>query len=133
MAEQKTNKNTVLYDDDSQRLSLFIVIVNNGLASIYKNCFINECNCHYVLTLQGRGTATKEMYRMLGLTQVKKDIVIAITPKSNLNELFYRTREQFIVSKRTKGVAFSIDLTSIINLKAYKYFMYGIEEDKYGK
>lgn len=132
MLERNNNqkRNSVLYDEDDKKLVLFIIIVNNGLASIYKNNFINENLCHYVLTLSAKGTATKEMYQMLGLSQVKKDIVIAIAPKRNLNDLFYYAREQFIVSKRTKGVAFSVDLSSIINLKAYKYFMYGLGEEK---
>ncbi|MDY0118707.1 MAG: hypothetical protein RBR80_04055, partial [Bacilli bacterium] len=69
----------------------------------------------------GKGTATSELISLLGLSEPNKDIVLAIIKEEKIDEAFNYIKRRFEISKKHKGVAFSVGLESIIGVSIYKY------------
>lgn len=82
----KTKKDSSLnekrYEDSHpiEKLKLFVIIVNRKQSDYFINEFKNkEIACSFVV--YGRGTASKEIYEVLGIGETKKDILFVIVKK----------------------------------------------------
>lgn len=100
-------------------LKLMIVIVDHGQGEYFLNGF-SELNVSCSLSLLGKGTAPKELYDVLGFGS-KKDIVIGIVKENELEKIKDFIKNRFNVSKKAKGVAFSIKINSIVGVLIYKF------------
>ena len=117
-AENKNLKKP--YDQEFELKKLRIIIVNRYQGDYFINEFAKrEVGASFLV--YGTGTATKEIYDILGIGETKKDIVLSLVKESDIPELKKLIETRFSVSKKAKGIAFFIDIDSIAGILIYKY------------
>lgn len=100
------------------RLKFFITIVNhNHYKEVLKILRNHESGLGFIT--HGRGTGTKEIYDLLGLSDVHKDIIFAVVKADQIETLKKEIAAFFV--KESKGIAFAIDISSVIGSSIYKY------------
>ncbi len=105
---------------DIEKLSIFITIVNKGQGEAVLKLFESN-GCAAQVVQRGRGTATKQMYDILGVEDNKKDIVFSVIKQSSIPDAKKDLEAFFAASKRNKGIGFSIPMTSIIGVSVYQF------------
>lgn len=100
------------------RLKFFVTIVNhNHHKEILKILKTFESGLNFIT--HGRGTGTKEIYDLLGLSDVRKDIIFAVIKADQIENVKKEVAAYF--KKESKGIAFAIDISSVIGTSIYKY------------
>ena len=105
-----------------EKMKLFVIIVPFGQAqTIEKYLFNLGVTAAFCST--GEGTGTREMYEVLGLSDSKKQAIFTIVKESIVPQLIEKLKHRFSVSKYSKGIAFSVDITSVVGVSIYKYLV----------
>lgn len=120
----KPKQNTSNYSKDYEvsPLKLLIIIVNKYQGDYYLDLLIKKYNVAAAFLSNGHGTATRDIYDLLNISENKKDVVIALVRSDQVDILLNKILERFNVSKNAKGIAFTIKLDSIIGVLAYRFF-----------
>ena len=110
-----------------KKLSLFITIVTEGQANAITRIFERfGSNAQFVQ--RGEGTATKEIYNILGLENNEKDIVFSFISQDKIEDVKKGLSAFFISSKRNSGISMSIALSSIIGVRIYQFLANTVED-----
>ena len=122
--QKETDKNISKksYDQEFElkKLRVLCIIVNRYQGDYFINEFARrEVGASFLV--YGTGTATKEIYDILGIGETKKDIVLSLVKESDIPELKKLIEARFNVSKKAKGIAFFIGIDSIAGVLIYKY------------
>ena len=110
------------YDQTHQVLPmrLMVIIVKHH----YDKEIVEILHRHEVSLIfitHGRGTVTKELYDVLGLGDVRKDIVFGVVKTAKMEAVKKDIADFYRKEKHAKGIAFAIDISSVIGLSIYKY------------
>lgn len=106
--------------DDLKKLYLYTVIVPRGQGEYIMRVF--KANKSSVQFLQyGEGTASNAIRDILGIEDTKKDIVYSIVREDAIPDLKKEIDVYFVASKKNRGIAYTIALTSIVGVKMYKF------------
>lgn len=124
---KKTKKeNTEIKSDvsksDIKKLSMFITIVNRGQGNFVLKLFESEgANAQFVQ--YGEGTAQKEIRDILGIEDNSKEIIISLISQDKIDSAKRELEAFFKVSKRNRGIGFSIPMTSLIGMTFYQFLV----------
>ena len=121
--KKKTGKkpsNLVEEQENLKKLSVFVVVVNRGLAGAICKIFQNSGSNAQVIQ-RGNGTASKEIRDILGIEDTGKDIIFSIIKRDSVPEVKPELKAFFKASKYNKGIGFSIPMSSIIGVKLYQF------------
>lgn len=124
---KKTKKeNTEIKSDvsksDIKKLSMFITIVNRGQGNYVLKLFESEgANAQFVQ--YGEGTAQKEIRDILGIEDNSKEIIISLISQDKIDSAKRELEAFFKVSKRNRGIGFSIPMTSLIGMTFYQFLV----------
>ena len=110
-----------------KKLLLFITIVGEGQATAIRKLF-ERYGCSAQFVERGEGTATKEIYNILGVENIGKDIVFSFISEDKVDDIKKELEAFFIASKRNRGISFSIRLSSIIGVKVYQFLANTVED-----
>ena len=110
-----------------KKLLLFITIVGEGQATAIRRLF-ERYGCSAQCVERGEGTATKEIYNILGVENIGKDIVFSFISEDKVEDIKKVLEAFFITSKRNRGISFSIRLSSIIGVRVYQFLANTIED-----
>jgi len=103
-----------------KKLKLFIAIVSHShqkdVLELLKHL---EVGMSFIT--HGHGTGTQEIYEILGLGDNRKDLVFAVIKAENAAKFKAEMAALFARSRDAKGVAFAIDISSVIGVSIYKY------------
>ena len=103
-----------------KKLSMFITIVNKGQGNYVLKLFESEgANAQFIQ--HGEGTARKEIRDILGIEDNSKEIVISLVKDEKIPEIKNELEAFFKISKRNRGIGFSIPMTSLIGMKVYQF------------
>ena len=118
---KKSNKTQQPQNNSEQKkLSMFVTIVNKGQGNFILKLFESEgANVQFVQ--HGEGTAQKEIRDILGIEDKSKEIIISLIPNDNISSARKELEAFFKVSKRNRGIGFSIPMTSIIGMRIYQF------------
>lgn len=111
-----------------KKLLLFITIVNGGVATPVMRLF-QRYGCSAQFVQRGEGTATKEIYNILGVEDIDKDIVFSFVTEDVIPDIKKELEAFFTINKRNKGIGMAIPLSSMIGVRVYQ-FLANIVEDK---
>lgn len=118
--EKQVEKKTYDQQFELKKLKVLCIIVNRHQGDYYINEFASrEVGASFLVF--GTGTASKEIYDILGIGETKKDIVLSIVKESDIPSLKEIIVNRFRISKKAKGVAFFMDVDSIAGVLLYKY------------
>ncbi len=115
-----------------ERLKLLVIIVNRNQGQFFVSRFL-ENDISAVFEVYGKGTAPKEIYELVGLNDSKKDLVLGIIKESDLDKYMKIINERFSFSPTSKGVAFTIKISSMAGVIMYKFLTNNKERIKNGK
>ena len=118
---KKSNKTQQPQNNSEQKkLSMFVTIVNKGQGNFVLKLFESEgANAQFVQ--HGEGTAQKEIRDILGIEDKSKEIIISLIPNDKIPSARKELEAFFKVSKRNRGIGFSIPMTSIIGMRIYQF------------
>lgn len=118
---KKSNKTQQPQNNSEQKkLSMFVTIVNKGQGNFVLKLFESEgANVQFVQ--HGEGTAQKEIRDILGIEDKSKEIIISLIPNDKIPSARKELEAFLKVSKRNRGIGFSIPMTSIIGMRIYQF------------
>lgn len=106
---------------DIKKLVLYTVIVPRGQGDNVVRIFkANKSSAQFVQF--GEGTASNAIRDILGSEDTKKDIVYSLVREDAVPDIKKELDVYFVASKRNRGIAYTISLTSIVGVKLYKFF-----------
>ncbi len=103
-----------------KRLKLLVTIVNQNQADFYMN-LLKKHECGVQMHLHGHGTASSQISDLMGLGETDKDILIAVVREEKVPQIIDEIEKRFNVSRKAKGLAFTLSLTSVVGVSIYKY------------
>ena len=105
---------------DIKKMHLYIVIVPKGQGdNIIKILKANKSSAQFIQI--GEGTANSTIRDILDIEDTSKEIIYSFVREDVFEDLQKEIDVYFIASKRNRGIAFSIPLTSIVGVKMYKF------------
>ena len=105
---------------DLKKLVMYIIIVNYGQSSnILKMLKTNHSSAQFIQV--GAGTATKKIRSILAIEDNRKEVVYSLIREDYVEEFKKDLDAYFAASKRNAGVAFTINLETIVGVKLYKF------------
>lgn len=110
-----------------KKLLLFITIVGEGQSTAIRKLF-ERYGCSAQFVERGEGTATKEIYNILGVENTGKDVVFSFLAEDKASDIKKELDAFFIASKRNQGISFSIRLSSIIGVRVYQFLANTVED-----
>jgi len=118
----KVVKKTKFEDrEDLKKLVLYMIIVNFGQSdTIIHLLKDNHSSAQYVKV--GEGTANKEIKNILGIEDTRKEIVLSLIREDYVEDLKKELEAYFASNKKNRGVAFTLDVSSMVGVKIYKFF-----------
>ena len=121
MAEEKNSTHPPFETrEDLKRLHLYVIIVNHGQGdNILRILKRNKSSAQFVL--MGEGTASKAVLDILAIEDNRKEIIYSIVSEDAIEDIKREIDAYFAVSKRNAGIAFTINLTSVVGVKIYKF------------
>ncbi len=100
-------------------LELVCVIVNTGLGSkIMKSA--KKYGISGGTVLVGRGTVKSRILDMLGLSSVKKEIILMGSSETTANHALEKVSEKFKFNKPNHGIAFTTSINQIFGARSFK-------------
>ena len=110
-----------------KKLLLFVTIVGKGQSKPVMKIFERGgSNAQFVQ--RGEGTAQKEIYNILGIEDVDKDIVFSFISQDKISDIKTELNAFFLASKKNRGIGFSIPLSSIIGVRVYQFLANTVED-----
>ena len=104
----------------TKKLLMFITIVNRGQGNYVLKLFESEgANAQFVQ--YGEGTAQKEIRDILGIEDNTKEIIVSLISEDKIESAKKELEAFFKISKRNRGIGFSISMTSLIGMKLYQF------------
>lgn len=99
--------------------TLFIIVVNFGIGDkVFEES--KKLGILEGTIFLGKGTAQNHILELLGLEEVKKEIVLVVLDEDLEYNLHKTLNEKFHLHKPNHGIAFSLPLAKILGLKSYK-------------
>lgn len=128
----KNSKKTVLSKNESKPalpyeqthtlspLGFLVVVVNEGQdGAIVK--IVYDCGGAACFSCRGKGTASNDVYEVLGLSNTKKHVIMSAIPLTSWPAIKKELIERFAVSQWAKGLAILIDIDSVCGVSTYKF------------
>ena len=110
-----------------KKLSLFVTIVSKGQALPITRLFERGGSSAQFIQ-RGEGTATKEIYSLLGVEDNDKDIVFSFISQDKIPDIKTELNAFFLANKKNRGIGFSIPLSSIIGVRVYQFLANTVED-----
>ena len=126
--KKKTPEKTSLNNLVQKKLLLFVTIVSSGHGRDITRLFEKHgVSAQFVQS--GEGTASKEIYNLLGVEEVDKEIIFSFVTEDQISDVKKDLSEYFTLNKRNRGIGMAIKLSSIIGVRVYQ-FLANLVEDK---
>lgn len=106
--------------EDLKKLLLYTIIVPNGQGDAVIRILKRKGSSAQFVRL-GEGTASKQVLSVLHIEDTKKEIVYSLVREDLVPEIKVELEAFFLSSKRNRGIAFTIELNSIVGVKMYKF------------
>lgn len=112
---------------ENKKYKLFSVIVDFGKGTkVLKES--QKLGVNGGTFLLGRGTVRSNILRLLGLDEVRKEIVLMVVEESMENVLHEELTRIFHLDKPNHGIAFSMPIINVIGLRDSKYIPNPVRE-----
>ncbi len=115
------------------RLELLFCVVHNNKAAYYSS-LIQSHRANLQLTLPAKGT-THLILDYLGLAERPKTLIVSVVRADQADSLIQLLDDTFKKGKGYKGIAFTVQLTSVIGTLAYGFLSDDkrtVKEEQYG-
>ena len=105
---------------DFKALKLLVTVVNKSKADFFLD-YIAQFECNMQMRLPAKGTAASETLHLLGLEDTDKSVIFSIVKEEKSEEILHGLEDKFHSVRGGKGIAFTIPLSSVIGVTAYRF------------
>lgn len=106
--------------ENLKRLVLYVVIVNFGNSdAVIKLLKANHSSAQFIRV--GEGTASKQIREILSIEDNRKEIIYSLLREDCVVDFKKEIEAYFAASKKNAGVAFTLNVDSIVGVKLYKF------------
>ncbi|MBQ3823733.1 MAG: hypothetical protein II808_00855 [Clostridia bacterium] len=102
------------------KLKLLITVVNRVKSEYYAD-FLRHYGANMQLFVAAEGTAKTEMLDFLGLSDDRKSVIISVIRASKADATLKELQNKFDTVKNGKGIAFTVPMSSVIGVMAYRF------------
>ena len=102
------------------KLKLLFTIVNREKTELY-TALIQGFNVNMQLSTAARGTASREIMQMLGLSDKNKSLIVSVIREDTEDMLLRFLDVKFHTIKNGKGIAFTVSMSSVIGVAVYRF------------
>ena len=102
------------------KLKLLFTIVNREKTELY-TALVQGFNVNMQLSTAARGTASREIMQMLGLSDKNKSLIVSVIREDTEDMLLRFLDEKFHTIKNGKGIAFTVSMSSVIGVAVYRF------------
>ena len=102
------------------KLKLLFTIVNREKTELY-TALIQGFNVNMQLSTAARGTASREIMQMLGLSDKNKSLIVSVIREDTEDMLLRFLDEKRHTIKNGKGIAFTVSMSSVIGVAVYLF------------
>ncbi len=120
---------------DFKKLKLLVSIVPRKKTEFFVD-YLGGFEVNFQSVLLGEGTARSETLHLLGLEDAEKSVILSLVREDRAEEALAGLDEKFHTVKKGKGIAFTIPLSSVIEVMLYGFLSNNkaiVSEDKNGK
>lgn len=112
---------------DNCLVKCMIIIVDRGKSeNIIK--FLRDKNIMCNFVMQGHGTAAAQWQNLLGIGDIKKDVIVSVLDKDRVTEILDGLGSGFGMRGPGHGVAFTISVNSIGGKRLLNYCLGKVED-----
>ena len=124
--EKKNEKQTL---GSPEKLKLLITVVNRVKSEYYAD-LIQSFGVNMQLFVSAQGTAKTQTLEYLGLNDDRKSVMIGAVRADRADEILSALDERFKTIKNGKGIAFTIPMSSVIGVSAYRFLADSREDNR---
>jgi len=104
---------------NSNNIELLCVIVNLGLGSKVMQKAKQHGVCGGTILL-GKGTVNNRILNFLGLSDVRKEVVLMISDTETINKTLVKLNEEFKFEKSNHGIAYTTTICNVVGTRNCK-------------
>lgn len=103
-----------------KKLKILITIVERSKAAFYADV-LEGFDVNLQSIVYGKGTAPSDMLHYLGLTDDGKAVILSVVSEDRIREILAAYEDKYFKTKKGKGVAFTIPISSVIGVMVYQF------------
>ena len=109
-----------------KKLKILVTIVERSKADFYLSA-LEGFDVNLQTLIYAKGTATKDIASLIGLQDDNKAAIFSVVKEEKIKEILATYEDKYFKTKRGKGVAFTLPISSVIGVMVYK-FLLGVNE-----
>ena len=105
-----------------KKLKILVTIVERSKSDFYLSA-LEGFDVNMQTLVYAKGTASKEIAGLVGLNDDNKAMILSIVKEEKIKEILATYEDKYFKTKRGKGVAFTIPISSVIGVMVYKFLL----------
>ena len=105
-----------------KKLKILVTIVERSKADFYLSA-LEGFDVNLQTLIYAKGTATKDIASLIGLQDDNKAAIFSIVKEEKIKEILATYEDKYFKTKRGKGVAFTLPISSVIGVMVYKFLL----------
>ncbi|MBR5060033.1 MAG: hypothetical protein IKX06_04590 [Clostridia bacterium] len=114
------NNNVPAPVSSPEKLKLLITVVNRVKSEYYAD-LIQSFGANLQCFVSAQGTAGSTALENMGLSDDRKSVIISVVREDRAAELLAALEKRFESVRNGKGIAFTVPLSSVIGVLAYRF------------
>ncbi len=103
-----------------EKLKVMITIVNRKKVDLYTS-ILESFDVVSSDVIYAKGLASQEILAYLGLSRMEKVVIVSVVKESSIKDIMAAYEDKFFKQKESGGIAFTIPLSKMVGIKAYKF------------
>ena len=105
-----------------KKLKILVTIVERNKSDFYLSA-LEGFDVNLQTLIYANGTANKDIAQVLGLSDTTKAVILSVVQEEKIKEILATYEDKYFKTKRGKGVAFTIPISSVIGVMVYKFLL----------
>ena len=102
-----------------RKLKILITVIDRSKTLFYMD-LLEQFEVNVQMVLYGKGTADSLMRDLLGIGETDKSVIISYIREDKVKEALETLSEKFVKVKNGKGIAYTVDMDSLIGVSTYQ-------------
>ena len=105
-----------------KKLKILVTIVERSKSDFYLSA-LEGFDVNMQTLIYAQGTASKDIASLIGLQDENKAVIFSVVKEDTVKEILATYEDKYFKTKRGKGVAFTIPISSVIGVMVYKFLL----------
>lgn len=101
------------------KLKLLFTVVDRQKTEFYLDV-LSQYEINFQIVTAGKGTASSELVKLLGLN-TQKSVILSVIREDRAEEILNCLEDKFASIRGGKGIAFAVPLSSVIGVRSYQF------------